>query len=149
MLPWEEATVAGAVRTRCATVPSAWWDVLLHSEEESGKREGGSENLLLFQQQDLLILENIAFYNDLPYPVNATWIRTWKIYDGFVDQYKPAQKHAIYAVTKNGREDKVRYFNCRASNNKYTLEMKSKFATRWSSCLRVQEEITKYVTTYK
>lgn len=81
--------------------------VLLPSKEVAGKWRGSSENPHLFWQQDLLILENIAFYSDLPFPVNATWIWTWKIYDAFLDQYKPAQKHIIYTLTKKLRKYKL------------------------------------------
>ena len=72
LLPWEEAMLAGAVRTRFMTVPPTWQDVLLSSEKGCGKWGLGSENPLLFQYQDLLILENITFYSDLLFLVNAT-----------------------------------------------------------------------------
>lgn len=111
---------------------------------------GSSENPLWFQKEDLLILENITFYSDLPFPANATWIWTLKIYGGFLDQYEPPQKHIVYAVTKKKkkkkwgeRETKVRYFSYIARNN-YALRVN--FPTRWSSSLKFQKEITKYAT---
>lgn len=40
LLPWEEATLAGVVRTQFVTIPHARQDVLLPSEEGVG---GGGE----------------------------------------------------------------------------------------------------------
>lgn len=43
----------------------------------------------------------------MPFPANATWIWTLKIYGGFLDQYEPSQKHIVYAVTKKKKKKSV------------------------------------------
>lgn len=99
LLPREEQCWR-VLRTWFVTIPPpAQQNVLLPSQEVPGKWRGCSENPHPFRQQDLLIVENIAFYSDLPFPVNATW--TWK---PFSDRYKPAQKYIIYTVTKKWKK---------------------------------------------